>query len=86
MIKMTAAEYLKSRGWLLLEAGDWCDTVTARLGTIAQCLAIQRARDAVEERAAWVAFAAGTARTGSVADADLFLHSYRARFGVEIVV
>jgi len=44
-------------------------------------IAIQRARDAAEERAAWVQFTAGQGT-----QADNYLNDYRDKFAVEIVV
>ena len=92
---MTAAEYLTARGWTAWDTArqhEWCAEATngARTAT-ASAVTIQRARDAAEERAAWVAFAAGaTADARNIStmmvceDADALLSAYRARFAVEV--
>lgn len=97
--KMTATEYLTARGWIftgnhLKPDGDnsWVDPSWAGYpGTTASlsiregsALTVQRARDAAEERAAWVAFGAQTGGSKNPF-ADNMLKQYRERFAVEIV-
>ncbi len=72
-MKMTAADYLRARGWRPYYAtmGDyaegkidgWTDPLPSREDRLVEADAIdaQRARDAEEERKAWVAFAAAAA-------------------------
>ena len=97
-----AQKYLESRGWLYQWTTD--DEKVERVyldlaGTTSQglweskALIIQCARDAAEERSAWVAFAASIAGSASTphsledakriifTGADLMLSAYRARFG-----
>lgn len=94
----TRAEYLTKRGWIKAQgsAPDWYDPINNRGTDTATAVTIQRARDAAEERAAWVAFAANLASmvgadgdgaavpmlsAGSLArEADALLAQYRARF------
>ncbi len=91
---MTAAEYLKKRGWTLDLAPDgeqrWTDEFVSA-PTIEFALTIQRARDAEKEREAWVAFAAGALASPvprsnpTLAQwADDMLDAYRARFHEEV--
>jgi hypothetical protein len=49
--------------------------------TVHDAITVQLARDAGDERKAWVQFAAGEYSTGARADA--LLDEYRARFAVE---
>ncbi len=104
---MIAADYLKSRGWLDTGVADdgvdcWADPTALEMDGLAEedALTIQRARDATEERAAWVRFAAarlawgiagsseGPERWDSIGEeaneADKMLALYRARFAVEV--
>ena len=104
----TRAEYLTKRGWSTtdadwrrinrIEAVEWIDpliAVDAPPCPIDRAVTIQRARDAAEERAAWVRFAAAERAWGGVDDqgnphgnsvddsavaADDTLARYRARF------
>lgn len=101
---MTAAEYLTARSWVAndKDGGTWLDS--RHVGTpianspwfdgaidTASALAIQRARDADDERKAWVAFAAASlaspmprSNPGLAVWADDMLDAYRARFAVEV--
>lgn len=104
---MTAADYLTARGWTPCtgepsrdKGARWIDPVTGDSIYQSRALVIQRARDAAEERAAWVAFAAARsaigepigdgrvmgayAENGAAEAADALLREYRARFAVEI--
>ena len=80
-------KYLESQGWIHDNEG-WRNFDVFGISAVEQALTIQRARDAAEDRAAWVKFAAA----GSVGDAgsytlkdsakaaDALLDEYRARF------
>jgi CelD/BcsL family acetyltransferase involved in cellulose biosynthesis len=66
---MTAAEYLTARGWVASSKNKWADPLhasapwassdsVAPFVEVGDAMIIQQARDAAEERAAWVQFAA----------------------------
>lgn len=59
--KMTAAEYLVERGWTTDGDDLWSDPDGVAALSEEHAVTIQRARDAEEERKAWVAFAAAMA-------------------------
>lgn len=70
---MKAADYLMSRGWWKDAEGcgddgegelEWIDPQYEAIYPLTRALVIQRARDATEERAAWVAFAAARLAIG----------------------
>jgi hypothetical protein len=91
---MTAAEYLRERGWSPCTEGGtnaWSDPAGngSYSDTTADGVTIQRARDAEEERRAWVAFAAAARRVSyeeqAAQSADMLLAQYIARFAVEVV-
>lgn len=93
---MTAEQYLSARGWTIDEEW-WSDPVRGNLVDVDVALAVQRARDADDERKAWVAFAAASqsvpfadggqganATAGAANDGDAMLAAYRERFAVEV--
>lgn len=110
-VKMTWRQYLEARGWTSgapRYADHWRDPAVARdaqdgpngsfdafMVPTSDALTIQRARDAEEERAAWVRFAAPLqhrmtpevtgAQNLAAHHADAMLRLYRARLSVEIV-
>jgi len=105
---MTAAEYLVTRGWTVTAEDPrtreqtYADPLDQNIDAVGEedALAIQRARDAEEERKAWVAFAAARlsvndpqcsgadscalSPTIAAEHADRALAAYRARFAVEV--
>lgn len=87
--KLSAAEYLKERGWAPYnDDGDrWCAARVDGWHFTDAALLIRRARDAEEERRAWVAFAASPSAAkepNAAIVADAMLDDYRARFAVEV--
>ena len=101
---MTDSEYLAQRRWRQRKTSStvmWDDPIESRYNLHEEwAVAIQRARDEAECRAAWVQFAAARfalAQSGSSAcepflfvaheaakEADILLVSYCARFGLEV--
>ena len=99
---MTARAYLELRGWTLHDQPadpsikEWWDSQEVTAATEEEAVTIQRARDAAEERAAWVRFASRIASAPAIGysledsariifgGADALLAEYRKRFAVEI--